>query len=66
MVQDTPRWRQATQEEALAVAYQVLGAISYFAISGPTLAGMFGQDKLDLMRANYADQIRETVRGLVG
>jgi AcrR family transcriptional regulator len=65
MVQDTSRWRNATQEEALAVAYQVLGAISYFAISGPTLAGMFGQDKLDLMRARYAEQIRETVRRLV-
>lgn len=65
MVQDTSRWRHATQEEALAVAYQVLGAISYFAISGPTLAGMFGQDKLDLMRARYAEQIRETVRRLV-
>ena len=65
MVQDTSRWRHATQEESLAVAYQVLGAISYFAISGPTLAGMFGQDKLDLMRARYAEQIRETVRRLV-
>lgn len=65
MVKDTPRWHQATQEEALAVAYQVLGAISYFAISGPTLAAMFGQDKLDLMRARYAEQIRETVRRLV-
>jgi AcrR family transcriptional regulator len=65
MVQDTSRWRNATQEEALAVAYQVLGAISYFAISGPTLAGMFGHDKLDLMRARYAEQIRETVRRLV-
>ena len=42
MVQEVPGWSNATEAEAFALVYQWLGAINYFAISGPTLTGIFG------------------------
>ena len=47
MVQSVPNWEKASDAEALAIAYQWLGAINYFAISGPTLSGIFGKKRLE-------------------
>jgi AcrR family transcriptional regulator len=52
MVQAMPNWSDASDAEALALVYQWLGAINYYLISGPTLAGIFGKrTSADLQRA---------------
>jgi len=52
MLQDIPEWRDVNEPEALAVVYQLLGAINYFSISEPTLNGIFGPKmNADLHRA---------------
>ena len=44
-VRATPRWANATDGEAFCCVYQLLGAINYFAVSQPTLDGIFGDSK---------------------
>lgn len=36
-------WKDASDAEALVLVYQWLGTINYFAISEPTLTGIFGK-----------------------
>ncbi|MEM7660640.1 MAG: helix-turn-helix domain-containing protein [Pseudomonadota bacterium] len=43
MVTAIPNWQDASKAEALAMVYQILGAINYFGISAPTLTGIFGK-----------------------
>ncbi|MBE1283724.1 MAG: TetR family transcriptional regulator [Rhodobacteraceae bacterium] len=66
MVQDTGRWREASRNEAMLVAYQMLGAVSYFAISDPTLARMFGQDAHDDMARRFPDQVQYSLQRILG
>lgn len=58
----TGRWQDASEAETRAAAYQLLGAISYFAISEPTLARIFGEEGLQEMREVYPAILRETIR----
>ena len=52
-VQEVPNWADASDEEALALVYQWLGAINYFAVSEPTLSGIFGKKRFkDLSKAH--------------
>ncbi|NQY15771.1 MAG: TetR/AcrR family transcriptional regulator [Henriciella sp.] len=44
MVQAIPNWQDASDVEAFALVYQLLGAINYFGISRPTLTGIFGAE----------------------
>ncbi|MEO0882123.1 MAG: TetR/AcrR family transcriptional regulator [Pseudomonadota bacterium] len=44
MVRAIPAWREAGDADALALVYQLLGAINYFGVSKPTLLGIFGSD----------------------
>ena len=44
MVKALPNWQDASEAEAFACIYQLLGAINYFGISQPTLIGIFGAD----------------------
>lgn len=53
MVQAVPEWADAPDAEALALAYQLLGAVNYHAISTPTLTGIFGADKVAKMDAAF-------------
>lgn len=43
LIQRVPGWESASEAEALATVYQLLGAISYYAISEPTLTRIFGK-----------------------
>jgi AcrR family transcriptional regulator len=52
-----PRWQQAPRALTAAAVYQLLGAINYFAVSGPTLNAMFGTRFLDDMTAIYDRQL---------
>lgn len=62
LMASTRRWQEASEAETRAAAYQLLGAISYFAISEPTLERIFGEDGLHEMREVYPAILRETIR----
>ncbi|WP_422037139.1 TetR/AcrR family transcriptional regulator [Roseibium sp.] len=47
LLTDLPKWRYRTEAERTAAAYQLIGAVSYFAISEPTLQAIWGRSKLD-------------------
>ena len=65
MVQATPRWQDAPDPQALAVAYQLLGAVSYFVISEPTLSRIFGTAQFAEMQDIFPGELRRTVRALL-
>lgn len=57
MVQAVPNWANASDAEALALAYQWLGAINYFVISAPTLSGIFGAEEYERLNAAFPHQL---------
>ena len=46
---------------ALAAVYQLLGAISYFVVSQPTLERMYGRKEFTALQANYAMELRKLI-----
>ncbi len=64
-VKATPRWRHAPDPQALSIAYQLLGAVSYFVISEPTLTRILGSAQFSEMQDIYPGEIRRTVRLLL-
>ena len=61
MVQDVPDWKEASETDALTLVYQWLGAINYFAISGPTLSGIFGPKALGEMSSQFPEQLARLI-----
>lgn len=47
LITDLPKWRYRSEAERTAAAHQLIGSISYFAISEPSLEAIWGQGKLD-------------------
>ena len=62
MVRAVPSWTSATDTEALAFIYQILGAINYFAISAPTLTGIFGENAYKAHEAAHPKQLEQLIR----
>ena len=62
MVQAVPNWRDASDAEALAFVYQILGAINYFGISEPTLSGIFGQAGYAEFQSAFPAQLETLIR----
>ena len=60
------RWRRSSDAAALAGVYQLLGAVSYFAVSEPTLARMFGKTAFDALRKAYPRELTRLVRATLG
>ena len=56
-----PSWQHGSREQAAAAAYQLLGAVNYFAVSGSTLRGMWGEEHYDAMHCAFAGQLHRTV-----
>lgn len=50
-------WRGAPEAEVFAAMYQLVGGINYFAVSGPTLASMYGTERLEAVTDAYPDAI---------
>lgn len=65
MVQATSRWHNAPEPQALAVGYQLLGAVTYFVVSEPTLSRLFGAAQFAEMQDIYPGELRRTVRALL-
>ncbi|MEM1139779.1 MAG: TetR/AcrR family transcriptional regulator [Pseudomonadota bacterium] len=53
MVKTVPGWSDAHDAEVLAVVYQLLGSVSYYAVSGPTLQGIFGKSKVSKLQTVF-------------
>lgn len=59
MVKAVPGWQDASEAEAFSLVYQWLGAINYFAISGPTLTGIFGADRIKQIEDRFPEQLEQ-------
>lgn len=57
MIGAIPNWRKASRAQALALVYQLLGAIHYYAISGPTLSAIFGEADYKAIDACFTPQL---------
>ncbi len=61
MVMSDQPTRFASKSDALAFVYQLLGAISYFVVSEPTLARMFGRKALVTLNGSYENELRKLI-----
>ncbi|MDJ0940007.1 MAG: TetR/AcrR family transcriptional regulator [Woeseiaceae bacterium] len=61
MVVEEPSTNTRSRHVALAVVYQLLGAINYFAVSEPTLKRMFGGEEFSKLRGNYEAELRRLI-----
>lgn len=64
-LRELPGWQQTSPAEALATVYQLLGAINYFAISGPTLRNMFGDAHHRALCDGFPDSLRRHIRAAI-
>lgn len=60
-----PGWKTARREQALAVIYQLLGAVNYFAVSGDTLAAMYGAQRYHDLEAVFDAQFTALALGVL-
>ncbi|MEM1315998.1 MAG: TetR/AcrR family transcriptional regulator [Pseudomonadota bacterium] len=66
LARQTPPWRAATEAEALAGIYGLIGAVQYAAISAAALEGMYGAEARDAIAGRAAKQARAAVRVFAG
>lgn len=57
LVLELPAWADASPMEALALIYQLLGALTYYRVSGPTLTGIFGQHDAAALEHHFLAQL---------
>jgi len=65
MIQALPAWRGASDAQALAAGYQLLGAINYYSISEPTLTGIFGEDACHTLDTQFAPQLGALINSVI-
>ncbi len=61
MVMAVPGWENASREQALALVYQLLGAINYFSISGATLKAIVGAKAYAEMSKAFPAQLEQLI-----
>ena len=57
MVKEIDNLQALSYEDALTLAYQLLGAVNYFLISPATLSGIFGADNLLKISAGFSSEL---------
>jgi len=62
IVKRIPDQAHLSDAEALALVYQLLGAINYLGMSEPTLTQMFGEATFEELCAAYPRQLRALIR----
>lgn len=62
IVQRIPQGKELSAAEALALVYQLLGAINYLGMSEPTLTQMFGKATFEELCAAYPGQLQALIR----
>ena len=60
-VKAVPNWHNASDAEALAVVYQLLGAINYYGVSAPTLTGIFGENGYAALDQAFPKQLKRLI-----
>lgn len=65
MMQALPAWKAASDAQALAAGYQLLGAINYYSISEPTLSGIFGSEAYEELDAGFPAQLRGLIDAVI-
>ncbi len=60
-VRETRKWADAPDAQALAVAYQFFGSISYFAVSQPTLSSMFSEEFYLQLKEQYVREFTKVL-----
>ena len=61
MLRAVPNWAKASDEKVLAAIIQLLGALNYHAVSGPTFRGIFGAQSMHRVDSAFDNQLRKTV-----
>lgn len=61
MLKAIDHWSDASDSTALATIMQFLGAINYYAVSGPTLRGMFGNDVYSALDSEFDDLLEQLI-----
>ncbi|MEM1177494.1 MAG: TetR/AcrR family transcriptional regulator [Acidobacteriota bacterium] len=61
LVKQVPGWESASDSDALAAVYQIIGAIHFFAISEPTLTQMFGKQEYRRLGEAYPARLRTLI-----
>lgn len=65
MLRDVPGWSGATDAHLRATVVQLLGAVNYHAVSGPTFCGIFGTEAAQAMNDIFAGQLRHMVQAVL-
>lgn len=55
-----------TPATALAFVYQILGAITYYAVSGPTLRQMLGKKEFNSLAGSYEQELKALIVARIG
>ncbi len=61
MVKATPQGANISDVEALAFIYQLLGALNYFAVSRPTLTGIFGKTRYQAVHKVFSARLEKLI-----
>ncbi len=64
-LQATSRWRDAPDPQALAICYQLLGALSYFVASQAALKQIIGAAHYSELQDIFPGEFRRTLRALL-
>lgn len=62
MLRSAPGWSGASDAQVRATIVQLIGAVNYHAVSGPTFRGIFGAKAVLAMNDIFAAQVRHMVR----
>ena len=65
LLKGVPGWQSCTDGQALATVYQFLGAINYYHVSKPTLAGIFGSSKYKQLERQFPKQLEALITATV-
>ena len=61
MLKAVEHWSNVPDQVVLATIMQFLGAINYYAVSGPTLKGIFGNDVYSALDDQFDDQLEQLI-----
>ena len=65
MTKTAPAWANASDAQALALVYQLLGAVNYYGVSETTLQGIFGKTMVNRLKRAYPAQLEETIETML-
>ncbi|MEM6536849.1 MAG: hypothetical protein AAF668_03870 [Pseudomonadota bacterium] len=65
MTKSIPGLEHNTDETNLALVYQLLGAVSFYVVSGPTLEGIFGKAAERRLRVEFPKQFEAMLDAVI-